>query len=344
MRNISIAAWNQDILNSNLLSNWSLGEKLKAKGVQLVPLGTKGVDLHVELEFCGLRSILRCLKFSRQKRILVSFEPKSVNPLAHKKIIHKLFGSVFVMHKAQLIIDTDRVLQFGFFNSEDKPHLPDYESWEKRPNEICLINANKLSFVKGNLYNVRRKYSRGFSKSKIQIHIFGSGWEKNMYLQFLQQLGSITRLMLKFLTLPSLKNFFMPLTKNPYLYFMGTVKSKYETYKNYKFALVIENDPRFVSEKIFDAILGGTVPLFIGGSLEDFGIPKNMAIEIPEKFSRFDLDIMQNKSVIQGVLDAGNQWISSTQTFEYWMIDSGINRLVDGLIEHMNFSEGASLN
>ena len=43
--------------------------------------------------------------------------------------------------------------------------------------------------------------------------------------------------------------------------------------QNSKFSLVIENDDNYISEKLIDALLGGSIPIFIGGDFRRVGIP-----------------------------------------------------------------------
>jgi hypothetical protein len=47
----------------------------------------------------------------------------------------------------------------------------------------------------------------------------------------------------------------------------------------YKFALVIENDRSFISEKLFDALFAGCVPIYVGPSLNSLSLPPDLVIE-----------------------------------------------------------------
>jgi hypothetical protein len=57
------------------------------------------------------------------------------------------------------------------------------------------------------------------------------------------------------------------------------VDDKQEFLAQIKIAIVIENSLDYVSEKLFDCLRSGTVPLYIGPNLEDFGIPRTVTLE-----------------------------------------------------------------
>jgi hypothetical protein len=56
------------------------------------------------------------------------------------------------------------------------------------------------------------------------------------------------------------------------------VKNKQDFLSSVKVAIIIENDLTYVSEKIFDCFRAGTVPIYVGPRLVEFGIPENTVI------------------------------------------------------------------
>ena len=46
--------------------------------------------------------------------------------------------------------------------------------------------------------------------------------------------------------------------------------------------LVIENEKTYLSEKLFNALLAGCIPIYIGPELTKFKLPRGIAIEIHE--------------------------------------------------------------
>ena len=112
--------------------------------------------------------------------------------------------------------------------------------------EICMINSNKSSKHIYELYSERVKAIKYFGKKKL-IDLYGMGWEK----------------------------YNDDLIKTVY---KGTVKNKSETYSKYKFSICYENsygELGYITEKLFDSISAGCVPVYYG--------PKNINKYIPHK-------------------------------------------------------------
>ena len=69
--------------------------------------------------------------------------------------------------------------------------------------------------------------------------------------------------------MPSLKEAFSDIFYK-YPEYKGEVADKIFTLSQYKYSLIIENEADYISEKLIDAILARTVPIYIGPSLEKF--------------------------------------------------------------------------
>jgi len=64
--------------------------------------------------------------------------------------------------------------------------------------------------------------------------------------------------------------------------YKGQVKSKYETLSQYRFALCFENMamPGYITEKIFDSLFVGTIPIYLGAPDVEKYIPKSCFIDM----------------------------------------------------------------
>jgi hypothetical protein len=51
--------------------------------------------------------------------------------------------------------------------------------------------------------------------------------------------------------------------------------------RRYEVAVVIENEPTYVSEKLFDALSAGCIPVYVGPPLGDYRIPQHLAVQVP---------------------------------------------------------------
>ena len=60
---------------------------------------------------------------------------------------------------------------------------------------------------------------------------------------------------------------------------MGVAASKTLALSGYKASLVIENSSGYMSEKLVDCILCGTIPIYVGEDSCSFGIPEDLVIQ-----------------------------------------------------------------
>lgn len=144
---------------------------------------------------------------------------------------------------------------------------------------LTAISANKHSTYKGELYSEReRSYSYFEEKCPQEFDFYGKLWEGETHPCY-----------------------------------RGTVKSKTKTFQKYKFALCFENTsdiPDYVTEKVFDCICSGIVPIYAGApNIRDF-LPEDSFIDY---FSFSSLDelkqylIDMDEQIYQKYIDAGKR-------------------------------------
>ncbi len=84
--------------------------------------------------------------------------------------------------------------------------------------------------------------------------------------------------------------------------YKGTVEDKITTMSNYRFALCIENIiyPGYITEKIFDCLFAGCIPIYYGApDIQDF-IPENCYIDYRDFKNNNELNYyLQNFDSIQ---------------------------------------------
>ncbi len=105
--------------------------------------------------------------------------------------------------------------------------------------------------------------------------------------------------------------------------YKGRVDSKIETYHNYKFAVCLENtkgDVDYVSEKIYDCLCAGIVPIYAGAPNVDEYIPKDCFIDYFEFQSLDELaDRLLNmpKEEYEGYVSNGHEFINKLDKHEF---------------------------
>ena len=139
--------------------------------------------------------------------------------------------------------------------------------WERRDRKfLCMISQNKLpNMWLRELYTERLRLLEHFGRSN-SIDLYGIGWDQMPFRVGERRLPpQVVRLQRAIWTrLPFTKNHpYEDVIKNVW---RGTVASKHETMSGYTFAITYENMELdgWINEKIFDAFLSGTVPVFRG--------------------------------------------------------------------------------
>jgi hypothetical protein len=134
-----------------------------------------------------------------------------------------------------------------------------------------MIAGAKMSFISGELYSLRREVLQ----KDLRIDLYGAGWRKSVLArakeiayQLMLQLTSGKPLSPKAVSL-----YF----KTPKRYF-GPIDDKIMVNAKYKVSVVIENSGTYMSEKLLEAIVSGSIPVYVGPDPSDFGIPSNLYI------------------------------------------------------------------
>jgi len=199
---------------------------------------------------------------------LVRQEPKVIRPQNYR---------ADYLHQVDQIIDvgrpptasTNRINWPQDWNLEHLSRSIEFE--HQRSNRVAVINANKLSFVRGELYSLRRKASQ----VSPEIDVWGAGWDlTNTSKAFIAKAE---------LQIPIRHGFGISPTAiagwfgKPRSY-MGISESKLQTLSGYNYSLVIENSLEFLTEKLFDSLFSGTLPIYVGPKLSEFEIPGFVAV------------------------------------------------------------------
>ena len=142
---------------------------------------------------------------------------------------------------------------------------------EQKRSRACVIAGDKLSCIQGELYSLRREVVHFDSR----VDLYGQGWRRT----FLQRIKDVAYQMVLLamsgrpLSLKSLNLFF----RKPQRY-LGPVEDKISTNSTYKVSVVIENSATYMSEKFLEAVVAGSIPVYVGPNPSHFGIPDELYI------------------------------------------------------------------
>lgn len=147
--------------------------------------------------------------------------------------------------------------------------------WDGRERLCCMIANNKVvpHFSSLLLYSERLNTIRWFEQHALEeFDLFGSGWDSPAARHGLT--GRIAGKLQKFVPRQSGKVFFPS--------YRGKVASKLDTLRSYRFSICYENVrdlPGYITEKIFDSLFAGCIPVYWGAANIEKYVPEDCFID-----------------------------------------------------------------
>ena len=195
------------------------------------------------------------------RRALVLWEPEVVEKERYQTDILENYGVIF----APSTMWAQKVDGTNFNWPQDKVEaIESFEKWIIRKQKIAIIQGNKFSARKGELYSLRRKVIKDLES---EIQLFGTNWNRGFRFDWLHWSMSALNSSIREISLNSILGI-----GRKYQNYFGTVANKHEVFGSYRISLVIENSADFVSEKLFDSVSSGNLVIYVGPNLLDFGL------------------------------------------------------------------------
>ncbi len=184
-----------------------------------------------------------CVKSGMQSRMaLFLWEPSSVSPANWDPELHKLFPLIFTWHDNY--IDGRKFIKIHWPQTRQFPCVPKIAFRDRKL--VVNISMNKFSSHPRELYSARRTAIRYFEQNQPEnFDLYGVGW--NRPVNILEKI--------------------LPSTRQNYPSYRGTIKNKWDVLPRYRFSICYENihdEPGWVTEKIFDCMRAGCVPIYWG--------------------------------------------------------------------------------
>lgn len=213
-----------------------------AVGVHRSPYGLRDAARFVKRMLLGRRQKTKrrqlyqeCLRAGLRDRVVLFIgEPPAVRTQNWDQKVHKLFPIIFTWNDSY--VDGKKFHKFHWPLAGWFPEVPDIPF--DRRKLLTNISGNKFSSHPRELYTARRETIRYFEHHyPDQFDLYGRGWNQ-----------------------PEIDQAFFPS-------YRGIVKHKWDVYPHYRFGLCYENmhgEPGWVTEKIFDCMRAGCVPIYWG--------------------------------------------------------------------------------
>lgn len=307
-------------------------------------------DMHILINYSAreYKSFRKTGK-SSDHFILLRLEPESVFPAQYSRRITKKFGLVITI--GQKFTDNNKFIYLGhpycylenpnlqmsrglsvqsILKSGQFENLFQLTNWLKRPIQVSLIAGNKVSIKQNGNYRLRRKLAKSFKPELLEI--YGDLWNGEYYLKLRHRIGVLNH-GIRNLTWPSIKNIYGDFFAK-YPNYKGKIKNKHEIVRRSKFSLVIENSSNYVSEKIFDAMINGSIPIYFGPNLEQFNIPAKDLVLL-ENCSVNDIENRISKvkeNEIERYLNNIRNYLNSSQFQNNWTEEIIYNKIVDHVL------------
>ncbi len=222
-----------------------------------------------------------------ERAFLLRLEPPSVFPAQYREPIESRYGTIFT--PGSILLKTEDFIGWPYQIHAD-PNSPTFSTdgienfvapsriefgeWCHREIFLAMIAANKVAPTLGQNYAFRRKFAKNLKSS--DFHLFGALWNDSFSLKLRHRLA-VSYFALRQGTIPSFVSIYGNLL-NKYPRSLGSIQDKHLVLKNSKFSLIIENSDTYVSEKLFDSLINGCIPVYFGPKLDRVGISSDLVI------------------------------------------------------------------
>ena len=194
---------------------------------------------------------------------------------------------------------------------------------------MTMVAANKVSPKLNSNYKIRRQLAVELHSSKLEV--FGGLWNEPLIAKVNHRVRTAL-VNLKSGITPNLFSIYGGLLKR-FGSAVGEIEDKFDVVKESKFSLVVENCDDYVSEKLFDAIVGGSVPIYIGPNLESVGLPTNIALSGPRTAGEIKLTIENlSDEDVSNLLQAGREFMISNTFKDLWNAETVFQKLSEMII------------
>ena len=210
--------------------------------------------------------------------------------------------------------------------------LFEIDHWRVREQYLTLINSNKVSPAFKENYSLRRRFAREIEPEILSV--YGDLWEAKIWKKIRHRLEVFIFSMMSGYC-PNIRNIYGNLHWS-YPSSRGNIVDKQEVLQNFKFNIVIENDPSYISEKIFDSMINGCIPIYSGPNIPNEIIPVGSYIALPEIPSQLisTLEALTNVE-LKRILSQIQAFISSSTFLSVWDKDLVFEHISQEIYFHL---------
>ncbi|MUK26524.1 glycosyltransferase family 10 domain-containing protein [Aliivibrio fischeri] len=317
---------NSSIGDNLLLPFVMLGNKAKSNGIILRTVTDDNIneyDAYVLVDIPNQEDSLTSAVIASDKdKFLLLLESKHIMPKGYDVNFHRKFKKVFTWDESLLELDKERYIKINY------AHLLPINIKKnilERKKKLVMITGNKMSNDEFELYTKRKDIIDYYdSHAQERLDLYGIGWNLRCFKSKI--LSSIAH------RVPVIKSFGYTSPKS----YKGIIERKKPVLEEYMFSICFENrygDRGYITEKIFDAMLAGCIPIYLGAIDIELHIPNNCYIDMREFNNLTDLDSylfsMPDTTIVK-YQDNISQFLSTEASFLF-----SITHFVDTILSNI---------
>ena len=332
---VAVCAWGKPLISMSSNISLLLEKEFVAHGLEVLDCGDPRATHFVSIQHNPTCFRRNARKVPPQKRILVTFEPRAASPSEYSRKVTTLYGHIIRDSETQRISSEEDYFGVGAFWQPQVQEL--HSEHGEKPRDlltVAMLNSNRYSFVKDSKYALRQDVVTHLAKMREDLTVLlgGPDWDQGLLAGLREQLKAA--LYAFYWRAPiDLRLGRFPIDLRSGVVYKGPIEDGRSFLSQAKFAIVIENEPTYVSEKLFNAIFAGCVPLYYGPDLSSMGVPKEVAIQIPsgepEEFLKVFSDMSDSDT--RELVAAGRRWVQTNEAAELFGTEASTRRLAQKL-------------
>jgi hypothetical protein len=257
------------------------------KGFHIVEIGDSCATVFISIDHSDENYKVISTNQSLKKKILILIEPPSINPNQYEERVWNYYDLLITTPTLSGLVPNSYTWIPGFIDDKEFNSIDSVEPLSNRDFKFGLLASNKYSPINSSLYQFRKQVLIEFSKLNILVFVGGLNWNQSWVWKTKEAFKSVI-LNLKYFRSFNLMGLFksLCLRKKDFIS-VGKIPDSYDFYARTQFVICIESDVYDSSEKIFEVIEAGAIPLYLGPDLSAYNLPNDSYYSMPYNPRKF---------------------------------------------------------
>jgi hypothetical protein len=309
--------------------------EIRNKGYKIIEIGNPHANIFISVDHSDENHKIILANPLLKRKILILIEPPSVNPRQFEKKILNSYDLIITTPSLSELVPNSYTWIPGFMNNEASRFIDSSKPLSLRNFKFGLLATNKYSPMDSSLYQFRKRVLIEFSKRNILVSVGGLNWNQNLFWTTKEAFKSVI-LNLKYFRNFNLIALFQSLRlRKKDFNFVGRFQYSSDFYTRTQFVICIESDFYDFSEKIFEVVEAGAVPLYLGPDLSSYNLPKNLFHLMPPNPELYVEKAIEISNLTVATDHFSNEWNKKLMR-EEWDVKSSFQRLLSLCSAHFS--------